>query len=31
MMPGKVICHPNFPLNANGKTDKNALKRMIEK
>ena len=29
MLPGKVICLPQFPLNANRKIDRVALKAML--
>jgi amino acid adenylation domain-containing protein len=30
MVPAKLLCCSQFPLNANGKTDKNALKAMVQ-
>jgi amino acid adenylation domain-containing protein len=29
MVPTKIICHPEFPLNTNGKVDRNKLKVLI--
>jgi acyl-coenzyme A synthetase/AMP-(fatty) acid ligase len=30
MIPTKIICYPEFPLNSNGKTDRNALLKLIQ-
>jgi len=29
MMPSKIISHPKFPLNSNGKIDRNELRKLI--
>lgn len=29
MMPTKIICYPKFPLNSNGKIDRNTLRKLI--